>query len=92
MHQAEAEFDHICNFRCGLETNCSSGKMGTEADRVNITTLKKKVGDSWSFAPDDHYQLFEYNPQYGYSAPIAYGDWGAAPGQNLWNYRNDTAP
>jgi hypothetical protein len=89
-HTATVPFDAIDWFQVGLESNCTSGKMGTQADPVNTKTHKKTTDrTTWSFAPG----LTPYNvdENINTSPPLAYGAWGTV-GQNAWNYRNTTPP
>ncbi|HJW74326.1 MAG TPA: hypothetical protein VJ787_01470 [Thermoleophilia bacterium] len=88
-HTANTTFTSIDHFDVGLESNCSSGRLGASTDYVNASTLQKKVpSGSWSYGPaysgfGDGFQLVELNS----SSPFAHGAWSTA-GQRLWNWRN----
>jgi hypothetical protein len=89
-HSAATPFSSIDHFDVGLESNCSSGKMGAATNYVNASGLQRRVSSStWGNAPaysgfDGGFQLDELNT----SSPFAHGDWTTS-GRSLWNYRND---
>ncbi len=89
-HTANVSFDGFDWYQVGLETNCTSGKLGTRDDPVN-TNAHKKTTDriNWSFGPG----LTPYNVDEAIngSPPLAWGAW-VTVGQVAWNYRHETAP
>lgn len=92
VYANDADGDHTANssignnfnhYRVGLESDCSSGKLGSTSDHIGCTLIKKTSdgGDTWSQGPGTSYQLTDPSDK-------VHGDW-IDEYVSLWNYRND---
>lgn len=85
------------SFDMGLESNCTTGLLGTSTNWISIATIKKSSdgGTNWSFGPP----LGDVGISNPSGPPYAFGHWGTSPGggsgaagQVMWDYRNNNAP
>jgi hypothetical protein len=76
--------NYFTKYWIGLESNCTSGEIGSSSDRIDITSMRKTAdsGYHWTPGPAVTYQTLD-------PAGYSHGWWvNDHEGDSLWNWRN----